>query len=132
MRTGLSLQQKGPGRVSLPLQAPSRKPSLLSKLALAPAIRSYSPTAFLTAFICRRQDTNPVISSANVSGSAKGTQHRAGFFPSSLSLRSRGSKARTYRKRTRGIPAGPNARSLTPSNALRLHAPLPEGFVISY
>ena len=42
---------KGPGRVSLPLQAPSSKPLLLSKLTLALAIRSYSPTAFFTASI---------------------------------------------------------------------------------
>ena len=40
MQTGPSLQRKGPGWVSLPLQAPSCKPSLLSKLTLAPAIRS--------------------------------------------------------------------------------------------
>ena len=38
MRTGSSLQQKGLGRVSLPTQAPSHKPSLLSKLTLVPAI----------------------------------------------------------------------------------------------
>ena len=63
MRMGPSLQRKGPGRVSLPLQAPSRKLSLLSKLTLAPAIRSYSTTAFFTFFISRWQDTKPVISS---------------------------------------------------------------------
>ena len=49
MRTGPSLQRKGPGRVLLPLQTPSRKPSLLLKLTLAPAIRSYSPTVFFRA-----------------------------------------------------------------------------------
>ena len=58
MGMGPSLQRKGPGRVSLPLQAPSRKPSLLSKLTLAPAIRLYSPTAFFTASISRWRDTN--------------------------------------------------------------------------
>ena len=91
---GPSIHRKGPGRVSLPLQAPSRKPSLLSKLTLAPAIRSYSPTAFFTAFISRRRDTKTVISSSNaetlaVRGPAKGTPRRAGFVSSSLSLRSR-------------------------------------------
>ena len=104
MRTGPSLQQRGPGMVSLPLEAPSRKPTLLSKLTLAPAIRSYSPTAFFTAFISRRRDTNTVISSPNaetlaVRGPAKGTLRRAGFVPSSLSLRSRGLKARTEKRR---------------------------------
>ena len=109
MRTVPSLQRKGPGRVLLPLQAPIRKPSLLSKLTLAPAIRSYSPTAFFTAFISRRRDTKTVISSANaetlaVRGPAKGTPRWAGFVPSSLSLRSKGSKVKTYRRRDRGQP----------------------------
>ena len=109
MRTGPPLQRKGPGRVSLPLQAPKRKPSLLSKLTLAPAIRSYTPTAFFTAFISRRRDTKTVISSANAEtlaerGPAKGTLRRAGFVPSSLSLRSKGSKARTLRRGDRGQP----------------------------
>ena len=88
MRTSPSLQRKGPGRVSLPLQAPSCKPSLLSKLTLAPAIRSYSPTAFFTAFISRRRDTKTVIPSANAEtlaerGPAKRTSCRAGFVLSS-------------------------------------------------
>ena len=100
MRTGPSLQRKGPGRVSLPLQAWSRKSSLLSKLTLAPAIRSYSLTAFFTVSISWRRDTKTVISSANaetlaVRWPAKRTPRRTGFVPSSLSLRSRGSKART-------------------------------------
>ena len=46
IQTGPSLQRKGPGRVLLPLQEPSCKTSLLSKLTMAPAIRSYSPTTF--------------------------------------------------------------------------------------
>ena len=109
MRTGPSLQRKGPGRVLLPLQAPSRKPSLLSKLTLAPAIRSYSLTAFFTAFISKRRDTNTVISSANaetlaVRGLAKGTPRRPGFVVLSLSLRSRGSTARTQRRGDNGKP----------------------------
>ena len=108
MQTGPSFQRKSSGRVLLPLQAPSHKPSLLSKLTLAPAIRSYSLTAFFTAFISRRLDTKTVISSANaetlaVRRPAKGTQRRAGFALSSLRHRSRGSKARTR----------------TPSNALK-------------
>ena len=100
MRTGPSLLWKSPGRVSLPAQAPSRKPSLFSKLTLASAIRSYPATAFFTASMSRRRDTKTVISSANaetlaVRGPAKGTPRRAGFASSSQSLRSRGSKART-------------------------------------
>ena len=106
---GPSLQRKGPGRVSLPLQAPRRKPPFLSKLTLASAIRSYSPTAFFTAFISRRRDTNTVIPSAKaeiltVRGPAKGTPCRAGFVLSSLSLRRKDSKARTYRRGDRGQP----------------------------
>ena len=60
MHTGPSLQRKGPGRVLLPLQAPSRKTSLLSKLTLAPAIRSYSTTASFTSPISWQWDTKTV------------------------------------------------------------------------
>ena len=86
MRRGSSLQRKGSGRVSLLLQASSRKPSFLSKLTLALAIRSYSPAAFFAASISRRRDINTVISSANaetlaVREPAKGTPRRAGFAP---------------------------------------------------
>ena len=56
-RMGPSLQRKGPESVSLTLQAPSYKPSLLLTLTLAPAIHSYSPTAFFRAFISGRWDT---------------------------------------------------------------------------
>ena len=49
MRVGSSHQRKGPGRVSLPLQAPSCKPLFLSKLTLAPAICLYSASTFFTA-----------------------------------------------------------------------------------
>ena len=65
MRMGPSLQRKGPGRVLLPIQAPNHKPSLLSKLTLAPAIRSYPTTASFTACISSRRDTKTVMSSAN-------------------------------------------------------------------
>ena len=131
MRTGLSLQRKDPGSVSLLLQVPSRKPSLLSKLILAHAIRSYSPTAFFTAFLSRRRDTKTVISSANaetlaVTGPAKWTPHRAGFIPSSQSLRSRGPKRGRRDEETGGRPAGPIVRSWTPLNAFRSPALLPE------
>ena len=100
MRTGLSLQRKGPGRGMLPLQAPNRKPSLLSKLTLAPATFSYLTTASFTATMSRRLDTKTVISSANVEIFARTLPlskipRRAGRAPLSLSLRSRGSKART-------------------------------------
>ena len=106
---GPSLQRKGPGRVSLPLQAPSRKPSLLSKLPLASAIRSYSPTAFFTAFISRRRDTEIVLSSANaetlaVRGPAKGTPHRAGFSSSPLAYGTGAQKRWHREEETRGKP----------------------------
>ena len=109
MRTSLTLQRKGPGRLSLPVQAPSRKLSLLSKLTMAPAFRSYSETAFFTASMSTWRDTKTVISSANaetlaVRGLAKGKPCRAGFAPSSLSLWSWGSKARTYRGGDREQP----------------------------
>ena len=44
-----------------PLHEPSRKPSLLSKLILAPAICSYLATAFFTAFMSRRRHTKPML-----------------------------------------------------------------------
>ena len=57
---------------------------------------SYSATAFFTAIIARQRDTKTVISSANVEILAvRGPPRKVGFSPSSLSLRSRGSKART-------------------------------------
>ena len=98
MRTGLSLQRKGPGWGTLPLQAPNRKPSLLSKLTLAPATFSYLATAFYTANMSRRLDTKTMISSANAEILARTLckiPRRAGRAPPSLSLRSRGSGART-------------------------------------
>ena len=61
-----SLLLKGPGRASLPDQALNRKPLLLSKLTLAPAIHSYLATAFFTAFMSRWQDTKTMISLVNV------------------------------------------------------------------
>ena len=49
-----SLQQKGLRRVTPPLQPLSRKPSLFSKLILAPAIFSYLATNFFTASMFKR------------------------------------------------------------------------------
>ena len=100
MWMGPSLQQKGPGRGTLPLQAPNHKPSLLLKLTLAPASFSYLATASFTATMSRRQDTKTVISSANAEILARMLRlskipRRAGPAPLSLSHRSRGSKART-------------------------------------
>ena len=91
------------------LHSPIRKPLLLSKLILAPTLCSYLATAFFTAFMSKQLDTKKVISSANVDtfserGSPREIPHRAGLASSSLSLRSRGSKARTYRKGDRGQP----------------------------
>ena len=51
MRMGRLLQRKGPGKGTSSLSAPSRKPSLLSRLILAPAICSYHVTTFFTAFM---------------------------------------------------------------------------------
>ena len=109
MRTGLSLQWKGSGRGTPLLQAPNHKLSLLSKLILAPAIWSYLATAFFTTFMSRWRDTKTLISSAYADsfaerGSAKRMPHRAGLAFSSLSLRSRNSKVRTYRRGDRGQP----------------------------
>ena len=70
MLTSPLLQRRGPDRLLLPVQAPSRKTSLLSKLTLAPTIRSYPATAFFTASMSRRRDTKTVISSANPETSA--------------------------------------------------------------
>ena len=100
MQMGPSLQWNGPGRGTLPLQAPNRKPSLLSKLTLAPAIFSYLATAFVTANMSRRLDTRTVMSSANAEILAwmlpvSKISCRAGRTPSSLSLWSRCSRART-------------------------------------
>ena len=100
MQTGPSLQRKGPGRETLLLQAPNCKPSLLSKLTLAPATFSYLATTSFTATMSRRLDTKTVISSANAEILARTLllskiPHRAGRAPPSLSLRSRGSRART-------------------------------------
>ena len=82
------------------LLAPSHNILLLSKLILAPALCLYLATAFFTAFMCRRQDTKAVISSAYTDtfvkrGPAKGMPRKAGLACSSLSLQSKSSKART-------------------------------------
>ena len=100
MRMGPSLQLKGPGRRMPTFQAPNRKPSLLSKLILTPAIYSYLVTAFFTTFMSKRRDTKTVISSAYADTFverqlARGMPRRAGLAFSSLSLQSRGSKTRT-------------------------------------
>ena len=107
MQTGLSLQHKGPGRGMPSLQQPSHKPSLLSKLILAPAFCSYLTTIFFTAFMSKRGVTKTVISSAYMDtitekGPAKKILCRAGLAFSLLSLWSRGSKLRTERRGERG------------------------------
>ena len=100
MHTSPSLQRKGPGRGTPPLQAPNRRPSHSSKLILAPATSSYFFIAFFIAFMSDRRDIKTVISSAYtkifiLTRTAKRTPRRAGFAVPSLSLRNRGSKART-------------------------------------
>ena len=59
---GPSLQWKGPGRRMPPFQAPYHRPSLLSKVILAPATSVYLETAFFKAFMFKRWDTKTVIS----------------------------------------------------------------------
>ena len=94
MQTDLSLQRKGPGREMPPLQAPKHRPSLLSKLILAPATSSYLSTAFFTAFMSDRWDTSVYAETFALRRPEKGTQRRTGFAAPSLSLRSKGSKVR--------------------------------------
>ena len=108
MQIDSSLLRKGSGRGTPPLQAPSCKHLLLSKVILAPAICSYLATAFFTAFMSRRRDTKTVISSAYADTFAerqlaKGIPSRAGLASSFLSIRSRDSKARTLEE-TGGNP----------------------------
>ena len=79
------------------------------KLTLA-AVTSYRSTAIFTANKSSRRDTKPVMSSAYTetltrTQLVKKTPHRAGQASSSLSLRSRGSKARTERRGDRGQPS---------------------------
>ena len=93
---------RAPGRRTPPPQAPNRKPSLLSKLILVPATSSGLSIAFFTARVSNRWDTKTVISSAyagtfSLTQPAKETPHRDGLALSLLSLRSRSSKARTWR-----------------------------------
>ena len=104
MRTDPSLQRKGPGRGTPPLQTLSCR-----QLIFAPATSLYLLTAFLTAFMSDRRDTKTVISSTYaetfaLTQPAIRTPHRARFAVPSLSLQSRGSKARTLRKGDREQP----------------------------
>ena len=107
MRTGLSLQRKDLSRRTLPLQAPSRKPSLSSKLILASAICFYLATAFFAAFMSRRRDTKTVIlayvDTFAERGPVKRILRRTGLASSFLNLQSRGYKSRTL-GRDRGQP----------------------------
>ena len=80
---GPSLERKGPGRGMAPFQVPNHKPSLLSKLTLAPAPFSYLAIASFTAGMSMRRDTKTVISSAYAeifarTRPAKGIPRRAG------------------------------------------------------
>ena len=76
MRMGPSLQRKGPGKRTPPLQTPSRRPSFLSKLILAPATSSYLSTALTTGhkdsdIIGVHRDLRP-----NTAGKGSSTQSR--------------------------------------------------------
>ena len=97
---GFDNPAEGPWKEDAPLQAPNCKPSLLSKLTLSTATFSYLSIATFTAIMFRRWDTKTVMSSAYAEIFARTLPvsvipRRAGQIFSSLSLRSRGSKART-------------------------------------
>ena len=100
-----------PWKVSIPLQAPSRKTSLLSKLTLAPAIRSYSPTAFLKSLYIQ------------AAGYKHGDIIGERGNPCRMRDTALGRNCPLIPKPSR---AGPNARLQTPSNAFRSLVPLPE------
>ena len=109
MQTVPSLQWKGLGRRTPPLQTPSRTSSLLSKLIFVLAICSYLATAFFKVSIPRQWDTMTGISSAHADtfaqrGSAERMLRRTRLAFSSLSQRSRGSKAKTLGGGDRGQP----------------------------
>ena len=107
MLTAPSLQRKGPSRGTPPLKVPNCRPSLLSKLILAPAPSSYLLTAFSTTFMFDRQDTKTVISTYAdtfvLTQPTKSTPHRAGFTVPFLSLRSRGEKSEDTEKRRQRV-----------------------------
>ena len=99
-RPGPNHTPERPWKGDAPPQAPNRKPSVLSKLTFVHATFSYLSTAIFTAIMSRRLDTNTVMSSANAEILARTLPvskipRRAGQAPSSLSFRSRGSKAKT-------------------------------------
>ena len=105
---------------SPPLQAPSRRPSLLSKLTLALATSSYLLTTVLTTFMSDRQVTKTVISSAYaetfiLKQPEKRTPCRAGFAVPSLSVWSSGSQASTQRRGDRGQPCRTDRSSVNAS-----------------
>ena len=110
MQMSLSLQWKGSGRGIPPLQAPNCRPSLLSKLILAPTICLYLTTAFFTAFMSKWWNTKTVISLVYIDtfvvrGPAEGIPCSTRLASLSLSLWTRGSKVETGDN-----PAGPTAR----------------------
>ena len=76
MQTGPSLQRMGPSRGMPLLQKPNRRPSLLSKLTLAPATFSYFSTASFIASMPSRRDTKTVMSSAYAETLARNGQLR--------------------------------------------------------
>ena len=91
---------EGPWQRDATLQAPNRKHLFLSKLTLAPATFLYLSTTIFTATMSSWQETKTVMSSANTEIFARTLlvreiPSRAGWVLSSLSIQSRGSKART-------------------------------------
>ena len=128
MRIGPSLQRKGPGREMPPLQAPNRRPPPLSKFILVPALCSHLTIAYFTASMFEWQDKKIVILSAYMETFARWSPTKeipckAGFTPSSQSLRKRGHREEGIRDK----PTGPTAWLRKAPSASRLSAPLPEG-----
>ena len=107
MQTDPSLQRKISSGRTLPLQTPNHRPSLFSKLTLAPATCSYLTTASVTASVSEGRDTKMLMPSTDTftkKSAASGMSRRTGLVLPSLSLRNRGSKAKPKRSEDKGQP----------------------------
>ena len=132
MWTGPSLQRKGSDRVTPPLQAPSLRPSLLSKLTLAPASCSYLATAFSTTSMSEQWDTKncDIIDESrdpysNTTDKGHSDQGRIGLLISKPT--GQGLQFKDVEKRRRGSTFGPTAQLRRTSGAFRSPAQLPRG-----
>ena len=106
MQIGPSLEREGPRKGTPPHQTLNSKCSLRSKLTLAPTTSSYLAIAFFTASMSKRWDTKTMIltktETLTLKRPTKWTSIRAGFAFLFLSLRSRSSKTRMWRRGDRG------------------------------